>query len=454
MILPQAFRERMTGLLGEEAPLFFSALDEAPRRGATVDLSRCGEEALARSGFVTGKIPYEENGVFVEGEGLGNHLLHLSGALYLQDPGAMAPVAAVPIREGFRILDLCAAPGGKSIQAARKMGKGGVLVSNEFSPARCKVLLQNLERCGVADSAVLNDDGENLPAFFGSFFDLVILDAPCSGEGMFRKNPESRDEWNEGNIRLSAERQKALLGAAALLTRPGGYLSYSTCTFAPEENEWQIADFLSAHPEFSLCDPGEAIRQNSRPGIFFPEKPLHDFALCRRFYPHASPGEGQFLALLKKSEAAPFLPMQKQKEKPKKPHPDEKTVRDFLREVLVTEPEGELLFRPDGVYLSPPVPLPEKRVFSPGIKLGTVRKGRMIPSHRFFTVFAAFCRNRIELFEGDERIARYLHGEELENIPGSGWAAVFAGKMPLGGAKISDSRAKNFYPKGLRAPGD
>jgi hypothetical protein len=219
--------------------------------------------------------------------------------VYSQDPGAMSALSSLPDLSGARVLDTCAAPGGKSAQLAAAIGEKGVLVSNEYVPSRCKLLVGNIERLGIPNALVLNGDTARLRDSFPAYFDLVLVDAPCSGEGMFRKSEDAREMWSEENVRACAARQTSILDDAAATVRGGGYLLYSTCTFSLEENEGQVAAFLSRHPDFSLCDFPSAVHPYTVAGVPVDGAPTEK---TRRFYPHVSPGEGQFMALMRRGE--------------------------------------------------------------------------------------------------------------------------------------------------------
>ena len=441
MTLPDAFVRRMRSLLGEEAEAFFAAMDRDPVRALRV-LPERANEALYEE-FDLSPVPYGENAWYFQAEGVGDGFRHRGGAFYVQDPGAMAPVAALEIRPDARVLDLCAAPGGKAAQAAAFLGPRGILAANEVVFDRCRILLQNLERLGVTNAAVTNADPRDLAEHFGSYFDLVICDAPCSGEGMMRKNSNAVSEWSEENVRFCADRQHAILQSAARLTAPGGTLLYSTCTFAPEENEDQVARFLEEHPDFSLIPASEKVQAVTVEGLG--EKTR----LCRRFYPHRAPGEGQFFALLKKDPQAPFFPARRGRRPVKEDPGERKIVLDFLKAVLRKTPAGELTREIDGWYLERPLPLPEKGVLSPGTKLGEVRKGRFVPHHRLFCAYPDLFLNRLDLKKEDPRAEAFLRGEEIP-VPFDGWGVILCEHTPLGGVKATGGRGKNHLPKGIR----
>ena len=304
MAWDEAFRREMEALLGKDLPAFFAALDEPARKAARLlpDRGDARLQLQALSPYLGEKIPFAENAFFIRAEGCGVHPLHAGGAVYLQDPAAMAPASAVKVRPDDRILDLCAAPGGKSIALGVRLGREGELVCNEPVPARRRVLMQNLERCGVGAAVTGLDGTKPLPDAWREGFDLVVCDAPCSGEGMFRKEPLARDLWSEEKVNACAELQSRILQNAAEAVAPGGALLYATCTWNRRENEEQVARLLSKRDDFTLEKVPDALAAVSSPGVSFPG---FDAGFCRRFYPHLFPGEGQFLAVLRRKGERP-----------------------------------------------------------------------------------------------------------------------------------------------------
>ena len=282
--LKTAFIANMRALLGEEAGAFFRALEEAPSLAL-----RPHRGMEAASPFIEGAVPWAEGGFYLRpGARPGASVAHWAGAFYLQEASAMLPAAALKARPGERVLDLCAAPGGKASQIALAMGGEGVLVANEVDAARARVLSANLERLGVTNAVVLNETPARLAARWPGYFDAVLVDAPCSGEGMFRRDPQSREAWTDAAPRGCRKRQGEILDAAAKLVRPGGRLLYSTCTFNGEENEGSVADFLRAHADF-------APEEFALPGLGASQGGM------LRIWPHRARGDGQFAALLRRA---------------------------------------------------------------------------------------------------------------------------------------------------------
>ncbi|MBQ7333232.1 MAG: methyltransferase domain-containing protein [Clostridia bacterium] len=456
-MLPQKFTERMKSLLGEEYQEFLKAMEEPAVRGLRVNLIKSTPDALlSRNTLTLSKIPYCDNAFFEDGEEkIGVTPEHHSGEIYVQDPGAIAPLSALEIKPGWRVLDLCAAPGGKSSQAAERIGDGGFLLSNEYVPKRAKILVSNFERLGTKNAMVTSLDTKEFKKYFDSHFDLVILDAPCSGEGMFRKNPEAISEWSEENVLLSAKRQKEILENAAPLVKTGGYLLYSTCTFSLEENEMQIDAFLKSHPDFTLKPCRDELVFATSDGISFDGAYTDTLHLARRFYPHKSRGEGQFTALMQKTgEDNEKKQTILYKDASREPSREESlAVSAFFRENLEKEPLGCVRkYGENLVLISHGHPLLPKSVFSAGVLIGEVKKNVLHPAHQFFSCYGSLFKRKLSLKTGDARLTKYLFGEEIDapEISGKGYVAVLYENVTLGGGKLSDGKLKNHYPKGLR----
>lgn len=446
LTLPEGFEKRMKELLGAEYEAFAATYGEDAVKALHLNEKAIGAEAFLQSaGFFAAPLAHIPGGFSFALDKPGNHPLHHAGAFYLQDPSAMATVAAARAflsESGLRALDVCASPGGKSAQIASYLGAGGLLVSNEIMPARCKTLAGNLERMGFSDVMVTNADAKRLEAWFPGYFDFVLCDVPCSGEGMFRKYPESVSEWSESTPARCAERQREILKHAVGTLRKGGVLLYSTCTFSREENEDNVAWLLEQYPEFRLLPVPEALRAVSVPAEPFPE--------ARRFYPHKCAGEGQFFAMLRYGEpcGAACEPAFADAREYLSGEELRATV-SFLESAL--EKGDDLnLCSVGGRIVSAPFAVPGQNVFAAGITLGTVEKGRLVPHHQLFKALGRRSLRKIELAPGDARLDAYLHGAEIDADCGNGWAVVTTLGIPVGGAKVVDGRAKNHYPKGLR----
>ena len=454
-MLPAEFKERMKTILGEEYEAFSASLDEPAVRGVRVNgvkLSR--EEFLEKTALTLTPLSYAEYGFIPhEQSSLGKSPEHHAGMYYVQDPGAMAALGALKIERGWRVLDACAAPGGKSSQAASLIGDEGLLFSNEFVPKRAKTLVANFERLGIKNALVTSLDTARLGEMLDSYFDLVICDAPCSGEGMFRKCDDAILDWSQENIRTCAKRQRDILDACSTTVKAGGYLLYSTCTYAPEEDEECVRDFLLSHPDFHLVKVRDELTAVTRSGLPTDGAPTE---LTRRFYPHVSRGEGQFAALMQRDENIDKKPRILYKDAAKSPSKEEIALTEtFLKENLKERPSGRLIKQGEGVALVPDdMVIPERSVFMAGVMLGEIKGKNFLPHHQLFSAYGSLFKNCENLKADDPRTEKYLHGEEIQKGENtrSGYVAILYEGVPLGGGKCSGEVIKNHYPKGLRNP--
>lgn len=447
-MLPEKFKERMKEMLSNDYAAFEAALGEPNVRAVRVNTTKLSVDCfLNKTKLSLSPIPYAGDGFIPENcEGIGRTAEHHSGMFYVQDPGAMATVKALDIKEGWRVLDACAAPGGKASQLASAVGDSGFLLANEYVPKRARIIVSNFERLGIKNAIVTSLDTARLAEMFCGYFDLVLCDAPCSGEGMFRKYDEAISEWSEENVNICAQRQKEILKNLSGLVKDGGYLLYSTCTYSREENEEVIAEFLSKNAEFSLCPVKENLRLSTADGL----DGLND---ARRFYPHRTKGEGQFIALMKKDEKCGNLPTILYKENIKPPSKEEITILNkFISDNISEGLNGRIIKWGESLaLLSHDLPLPPYSVFMPGVMLGEVKKGNFFPHHQLFSAFGTRFKRQENLTRDDVRTEKYLRGEEIEaTISDNGWCAVLYEGVPLGGGKISNGKVKNHYPKGLR----
>lgn len=485
-MLPEKFLERMQNMLGEEYPAFLESLSGKRYRALRLNpLKTRIQEGKEKLPFTLSPVPWTKNGFYYEEEEQpGKHPYHEAGLYYIQEPSAMAPVpclmeerasvaaiperqeehvsaAAIPERQEEpatpgRVLDLCAAPGGKSTQIAEYMRGRGMLITNEIHPQRAKILSENIERMGISNAIVLNETPESLSKRFIAFFDRILVDAPCSGEGMFRKNDNAGEEWSEENVALCAERQDGILDCAATMLKPGGRLVYSTCTFAPAEDEGSVSRFLETHPDFCL------------------EKE-------ERLMPHKIKGEGHFLAVLHREggQLSSAATAGTEKSLTLK---DCREFLDFAKEALTIPAEelteGKILLRfGEQLYLAP-AETPSLRglkVLRPGLHLGTVKKNRLEPSH----ALALFLKKEqavhaVNLAGDGTAVRKYLEGQTLTigegcdvemahiitrgrmaaeqadvSLP-KGWCLVCVDGYSLGWGKAAGAVLKNHYPKGLR----
>ncbi len=445
--LPKQFEDRMKSLLGEEFEAYFSELQNPPVRAFRVNTDKISLEEFERINIFSGeKIPYVENGYYLDYEKIGNHPYHHAGLIYVQEPAAMAPAECLDINPDWCVLDMCAAPGGKSTQLKNKLGENGVLVSNEIIPARCKILTGNIERLGLKNCVVTCMDTERLSKTFENTFDLVMVDAPCSGEGMFRKEEVAVTEWSESNVQMCSVRQSEILENAVRAVKSGGYIVYATCTFSLEENEMVIDAFLKNHPEFEIVKANERVIAATADGIRFDGCECENIHFARRFYPHKAKGEGQFMAVLHhKGEwmNSDFARAKEQKAA--------KEVTLFLEETLTDYNKDYVsLYNGNPVYYNNRISVPDGKAFCCGVTIGEIRKNYILPHHQFFMALGDKFKRKINLSADSEEIKKYLCGEEFETTAENGWAVVMVDGVSLGGAKVSNGRAKNHYPKGLR----
>ena len=429
-MLPEAFLERMKHQLGDEYEDFLGSL-ERPRAVALRYNPLKGP--APKLPFVGESVPWEPEGFYYDPDSRpGLHIYHEAGVYYLQEASAMAPVALLAPQPGEKICDLCSAPGGKTTQIAGRMMGRGFLLCNEWSPKRAKILSRNIERMAVANALVTNESTDRLAARFPGFFDRVLVDAPCSGEGMFRKEEAAITDWSQETVEMCARRQAEILHNAARMVRPGGRLVYSTCTFAPEEDELAVAAFLESHPDFEpevIDTPWFVPAPNGG----------------HRLWPHKLLGEGHFAAVLKKTngEEEADIPTVSGEKLPKE-------WQTFAKELGITLPPGKAVsFGTNLFWVPEETPdLKKLKVLRPGLELGEVKKGRFEPAHAL-ALWLKDCANTVSFNPDSPEMKAYLHGEVLP-CGLQGWCLVKAGDFSIGWGKADKIQLKNHYPKGLR----
>ncbi|MCG7406073.1 RsmB/NOP family class I SAM-dependent RNA methyltransferase [Paenibacillus sp. ACRRX] len=474
--LPDLYRQQMTAILQEDAAAFFASYEQPRTYGLRVhpdkwvlhDTAR--QQALQQFGLAP--VAWCSEGyTYLDQARPGRHPYHAAGLYYIQEPSAMSAVALLDPQPGETILDLAAAPGGKSTQIAGRMQGKGLLVSNEIHRERARILAGNVERMGMANVVVVNADPDSLATRFPEVFDRIMLDAPCSGEGMFRKDPDAIDEWSPDHVQMCAARQWDIVQAAVRMLKPGGTIAYSTCTFNEQENEQLIARWIQAYPQFRVIK-------------------------TERIWPHLHTGEGHFVAVLRLEEplqhiaaasstlsCVPAPSSKQQKGKASKHNGDsrarqeaEAAYRAFQEWAQVnltqwTPGPGEAILYGEELYWLPhpinnanlklsPDFLSGLRVPRPGLHLAHMRKNRVEPAHALaLSLQSAACVNSVwELPSGSNQVKAYLRGETITAEPGEetacckGWTLVTTDGLPLGWGKVSDGILKNHYPKGLRTP--
>lgn len=408
--------------LGDGADEFFASYSRPPYKGVRVNTLKTDVQSFKELKlFDLQPVPWESNGFYVDDEKPGKNVFHAAGLYYVQEPSAMCAAPLLEVKGGERVLDLCSAPGGKGTQMAQAMRGEGIIFLNEISFSRAKILSRNVERLGITNAVVTCAEPRRLAEIFESYFDKILVDAPCSGEGMFRKQPEAIAEWSVQNVHSCAERQSKILDSAAHMLAGGGSLVYSTCTFSREEDEEQVRRFLSEHPEFTLVSE-------------------------RRIFPHTEKGEGHYAALMKKSGD------ERRDMRILKPRADKKAVaaaQDFFLKKLKFIPKnihavGNTIYSlPDGM---PDIPVQTLRA---GICLGEAVGGRFEPDHALAMCLSPATADCVEV---DETAAlRYLSGETFVCDDAlSGWNAVTFKGFSLGWCKCVNGTAKNHLPKGIR----
>lgn len=458
--LPDEFKIKMKKLLLDEYDEFIAAYERDNRQSLRVNLLKGGiEEFLEKTSFHLTQVPWIEEGFYYTAEDApGKHPYHSAGVYYIQEPSAMTVVSLLGIEPGDRVLDLCAAPGGKSTFAASCLQGEGVLVSNEIVQKRSRILLHNIERMGVKNALITNEDSFKLAEYFPEFFNKIVVDAPCSGEGMFRKDPDCCDEWSPKSVERCSERQEEILENAYRMLLPGGKLVYSTCTFSPEENEMAIDRFMAKHVDMKILRPtfyagfSEGHPEWSGSG----REELRDTV---RLWPHRMEGEGHYIALLqkdgtpdKRSEGTAKSNLDRKQEEELKKFMED-TLRLSYQEFLQ---KGTFQVYGESLYLVPKAlegrSLKGLSIVRNGLHMGEFKKNRFEPSHHLALALKPHeVKNLWDLRSSERELERYLAGEALEVLDSlDGWTLVAVDGYSLGWGKSKNGTLKNHYPKGLR----
>lgn len=428
-MLPKDFLSRMESQLGAEYPAFLESLERP--RAVALRLNPLKGDA-PKLPFVETRVPWEEQGYYYDVDARpGLHPYHEAGVYYLQEASAMAPVTLLDPQPGENVCDLCAAPGGKTTQIAAKMAGEGFLLCNEINAKRAKILSRNIERMGVSNALVTNEHPENLAKRYEGFFDRVLVDAPCSGEGMFRKEEAAVTDWSLQTVTMCAHRQREILRSAAKLVKPGGRLVYSTCTFATEENEQTVAAFLQDHEEFVPEEVSAPWFVHGENGSF-------------RLWPHKLLGEGHFAAVLRKTGEQEIW------ESHEKTQLLPKEWTQFAEDFGISLPKGKAVLFGSSLYWTPEnMPaLGGVRVLRPGLELGEVVKGRFIPAHAL-ALWLKGGKSVCDISADAPEMKAYLHGETIPTKE-KGWCLVTVDGYSIGWGKGDGNVLKNHYPKGLR----
>ena len=424
MKLPEKFLERMKQDLETEYDAFLKSYEEDPRIALRVNTLKLSSNDFQKTVDFCGKnVSWCENGFYYDGK-KGNHPSSIAGLFYSQEPSAMIAAETIDIKVGDKVLDLCAAPGGKTTQLAAKLSGTGLLVSNEVVPQRAKILCENIERMGIKNAVVTNMYPEKMENHFIEFFDKIVVDAPCSGEGMFRKDDVAIQEWSIEHTISCAQRQLSILDSAYKMLKKGGQLVYSTCTFARVENEEVAEKFAEKYDDIRLIK-------------------------THRLMPHKVEGEGHFSALFEKvgenneEKRTPITETKKE---------IIKIYREFEKENLNVTLDGNFVSFGDFLYLVPHgmISLDKIKCVRPGLQLGEIRKGRFVPSHHLcMALKKGEFKRTISLT--DEEVSLYTKGEAIARHSEKGYGAMlYHDTYPIGWYKLSDNVAKNHYPKHLR----
>ncbi|MDO4261860.1 MAG: RsmB/NOP family class I SAM-dependent RNA methyltransferase [Eubacteriales bacterium] len=455
MNLPSSFVDNMKTILGQELDDYLKSYDKPRFMGLRVNTSKISVEEFERIHPFRSlrKVPWIPNGYYyTEEDAPTRHPYYYAGLYYIQEPSAMTPACVLPVEEGDRVLDLCAAPGGKATEMGAKLRRTGLLVANDASASRTKALLKNLEVFGLPNLLVTSEMGDRLDLYFHEFFDKILIDAPCSGEGMFRKQPHMIPAWEKQGPEVFAKMQRTILSQAAALLKPGGVMLYSTCTFSQLENEGSIDTFLKEHPDFHLKDiPQYEGFRPGQPALVGSGFPLEK---CVRLFPHCIDGEGHFLALLERDGVrTPNMAAPKGRAE-KLPEELERFLQDVdmpMDRTRIQIRDTKAFLMPDGVER-----FGRLRFLRSGLYMGEVLKKRFEPSQAFaMTLKKHEYASTIDLPASDPRVIRYLRGETVEigdseSARDKGWQLVCVDGYPLGWGKLVGGTLRNKYFSGWR----
>lgn len=424
------FQDKMKALLKNKYDLYLDSMKDSPYRGIRINTIKTDAKTLLPLlDFVGEKVPFCDDGYYVleSEEKIGKNPLHLAGAYYIQEPSAMSAVNMLDVHSGDTVLDLCAAPGSKTTQIASKLSGQGLLWSNEIVKNRANILLSNIERMGIRNAIVSNCNIDTLCNKLSNTFDKILVDAPCSGEGMFRKDENAKMYWSQEHVLSCAARQFKILSSAKKALKLGGTIVYSTCTFSVEENEGVINRFLDENQDFELVD-------------------------SKRIFPFEG-GEGHFCAKLVCNGNV-------QKTTYVNEIITDKKVAAFLCDIVKDNIFYNLDIIGDSIYSLPysKSTLPDLKglgVLRAGIKIGEIKSNRIEPHHNLFScLLSNEAKNILNLKLNDSRLFQYIAGQEIDvDTNDKGYFAVFVEGISLGFGKVSNMRLKNKYPKGLRING-
>lgn len=458
--LPEKFENKMKELLQDEYDDYLQCYDEPRYYGLRVNTNKISvEDFLKIAPWPLTPVPWIPNGFYYDGDKIqpSKHPYYFAGLYYLQEPSAMTPASRIPVEPGERVLDVCAAPGGKATELGAKLKGEGVLIANDISNSRARGLLKNLELFGIGNMMVISEEPGKLVEYFPEYFDKILIDAPCSGEGMFRKDKKMVKAWEEHGPEFFSKLQRSIITQAAAMLKPGGMILYSTCTFDPLENEKTVEYLLETCPEFKICEM-EGYEGFCEGIPKYVEDHSEEYRKTVRIFPHKMQGEGHYLALVKKGDDN----TERKNEKTAKPKSGAKKLPEeleqFLKELAWDVDKSRLDIREERVYYMPenlPM-LKGVRFLRSGLLLGEVKKNRFEPSQALAMCLKKEEYPRILDFPvSDDRVIKYLKGETLdvEDITSrkeKGWYLVCVDGYPLGFGKLANQTLKNKYLPGWR----
>lgn len=445
----QKFKEQCMSLMGIGSEQFDNIYSELPFKGIRINEKKANFEKVQKSfSFALEKTPFYKDEYYVpkNASGLGNNPFHHAGGFYVQEPSASSVLSILNVKKGSKVLDLCAAPGGKSTGIGIEQEGSGILWSNEYVRKRAAALLSNLERMGISGAAVSSFDADYLCSNLAGFFDTVLVDAPCSGEGMWRHNEMVEEQWSEEYVDECAKRQREILSAAANAVISGGRLIYSTCTFNKKENEETVVWFLEHFENFSL----KKIEADFGRGGLSGNEQIDQ--KVKRIFP-SDGGEGHFIALFEReNDGNCYLGEYVKEDISKK---EKEIVEAFLRENFQNDFRGNFVSKNGLIYIVPEgMPKVKGDVLRMGLFIGEIRGNRLEPSHALFVAFGPRPKRILNLDLSDERVTKFLKGMEIPaDTTENGYTAVAVEGVVFGFGKASNGRITNKYPKGLRLMG-
>lgn len=439
-MLSNEFLKQMEDMLGDEYPLYLSTLDNKEYRGFRINTLKIKEDAFLKLfPYSTTKSPYAKNGYYLNDDvPIGKSLFYACGLLYMQEPSASAAVTVLDVKPGMKVLDLCAAPGSKSTEILEQLNGEGLLVANEYSQNRAQILKENIERSGAYNAIITTGDTKDVADRFPEYFDAVLCDAPCSGEGMFRKEEKAIDNWSMNNVLACVKRQKYILDNAYKTLKPGGVLVYSTCTFNKHENEYQIEEFIKEHPDMHIEKPNASFGRSAYATSINTEDALRIFPMDK--------GEGHFICRMRKEDDPSF---HESKESYLKGQEIPKCAKEFFDEMLDKQYPYYFCYKNKvygGIY--PFIDTGKTQLVRHQVYLGEDVHGRFEPSHNLFMSNYTRLKNVIDL--SDEEALSFIKGETITKNTEKGYYLITWNGYSLGYGKSDGKIIKNKYPKAYR----